>query len=241
MASDVDEHGIPRRGSALHLAYYVACEPAALVDALMPSGADGQVEWRSPLAAQHFAEYKDTDFLRAVGREDLAHELGKWWPTSGPRWDALGVTTGGGAVILVEAKANIPEIANGPACGSGVAGSERALANREKIARSLAATREHFGVSHDATAAWIANHCYQYANRLAHLCFFERLGIPALLAHVYFTDDRTHIATTADEFDAQRARDAEAMRLADVTIPAATGAYLPAVPDAYDRLRSFVA
>jgi hypothetical protein len=141
---------------------------------------------------------------------------------------------------LVEAKANIPEIANGPACDSGSSGSERGLANREQITRALAATREHFGVSDDAEAIWVDTHCYQYANRMAHLCFLERLGVPALLAHVYFTGDVTHIATSADEFDVQRADDAQAMGLADMTIPSAVATYLPAVPDAYERLRAVV-
>jgi hypothetical protein len=112
------------------------------------------------------------------------------------------------------------------------------VTNREQIASALAATRAHFGVSHDAAAAWMESHCYQYANRLAHLCFFERLGIPALLAHVYFTGDSTHIATTASEFDAQRAQDLHAMGLMDATISSAVAAYLPAAPDAYERFRS---
>lgn len=238
MPSDVDEHGIPRRGSALQIAYYVTCDQDALSAALTASGGEGRLDWRSPVPAQSFVEYKDIDFLRAVGRAELVDELAKWWPTSGPRWDALGIATADGTVVLLEAKANIPEIANGPACGSGTSGSQQGLTNREQIANALAATRAYFGVSHDAAAVWMESHCYQYANRLAHLCFFERLGVPALLAHVYFTDDSTHIATTASEFDAQRARDRHAMGLTDVTIASAVAVYLPAVPDAYDRLRS---
>jgi hypothetical protein len=60
---------------------------------------------------------------------------------------------------------------------------------------------------------WLDSHAYQYANRLAHLCFFERLGVPAGLAHVYFTDDRTHLPTTAEQFDEQRDTDGRAMGL----------------------------
>lgn len=237
MPSDVDEHGIPRRGSALQIASYVTCEPDALSAAVTPGAGEGRLDWRSPLPVERFDEYKDEEFLRAVGHSELADELAKWWPTSGPRWDALGVATDG-TVILIEAKANIREIAKGKACDSGASGSQQGQANRERIANALAATRDHFGVSHEAAAVWMESHCYQYANRLAHLCFFERLGVPALLAHIYFTNDHTHIATTASEFDAQRARDRRAMGLTDVTIGSAVAAYLPAVPDAYDRLRS---
>lgn len=240
MPSNVDEHGIPLRGSALHIAYYVNCEPGALNVALLGEHSSASIEWRSPLATQHFAEYKDRDFLEAVDRGCLADALGDWWPDSGPRWDALGIVHETKAVVLVEAKANVPEIANGPACGSGASGSEQGLVNRRTIARALATTREHFGISADADSAWMDSHCYQYANRLAHLCFFERLDVPARLSHVYFTDDVTYLETGVMDFDKQRRADAEAMGLDAVNIESATGTYLPARADAYERLRRLV-
>ena len=140
MPSDADEYGIPRHGSALHLAYYVNCDPDALSEAIAGVHGTAPIKWRSPVADQRFIEFKDRDFLEAVGRCDLAGELARWWPASGPRWDALGVTSDGG-VVLVEAKANVPEIANGPACGAGSSGSAKGLDNRAQIARALVATR----------------------------------------------------------------------------------------------------
>jgi hypothetical protein len=88
------------------------------------------------------------------------------------------------------------------------------VANRRKIARALAVTRAHFGISEDVVSAWIDSHCYQYANRLAHLCFFERLGVPARLLH------RRHDAPQHQRraFDGQRRADAEAMSLDAVRI-----------------------
>lgn len=240
MPSDADEYGIPRRGSALHLAYYVNCEPQTVDEAIL-ADAGGKIRWRSPLAGERFAEYKDRDFLAVVDQVAVADDLADWWPASGPRWDALGVASGTDTVILVEAKANVPEIANGPACGAGSSGSPQGLANREKIQRAMARTREHFGVSHDSASAWMQSHCYQYANRLAHLCLFERLDVPARLAHVYFTGDATHKPTTAEEFDAQRESDAAAMGLGIAKIESAVGCFLPARPDAYEKLRSLVA
>lgn len=241
MPSDVDARGIPLRGSALHIAYYVNCEPGSLTDAAFGSESAASIEWRSPLATTHFAEYKDLEFLEAVDRGALADALSKWWPDSGPRWDALGVVPDTGAVILVESKANVAEIANGPPCRSGSSGSRQAVANRQRIEQALAATRTHFGVSDEAAGAWINSHCYQYANRLAHLCLFERLAVPARLVHVYFTGDRTHIETTVAEFDEQRGTDAEKMGLSTASIDAATGACLPARADAYAKLCGLVA
>lgn len=161
MPSDVDDHGIPRRGSALHLAYYVNCEPESLDAAIL--GREIRIDWRSPLSVDRFVEYKDRDFLEALGVQRLAADLASWWPPSGPRWDALGVAAvqDGQMLVLIEGKANIPEIANGPACGSGSSGSEQGFANRQQIAKALSATRKWLGTSEGAADAWISSHCYQ--------------------------------------------------------------------------------
>jgi hypothetical protein len=236
--SDLDDRGIPRRGSALQIAYYVNCAADVLTAAVAASGGPASIDWRSPLAAQAFGEYKDREFLKAVSQETLASELGAWWPDSGPRWDALGVAGQTGGVVLVEAKANIPEIADGSPCGSGSSDSQQGSANRDQIAAALDRTRERYEISPDFAAAWMETHCYQYANRLAHLCFFELHGVPSVLAHVYFVNDTTHLPTTARQFDDQRAADRKAMGLADARIDGALAIYLPAVPTAYDRLRA---
>lgn len=86
---------------------------------------------------------------------------------------------------------------NGPGCGSGSSGSGQGKANRKQIAEALARTREQLGVGEDAASVWLETHCYQYANRLAHLHFLKHHGVQAVLAHVYFVNDTTHIATGA--------------------------------------------
>jgi len=235
--SDRDERGIPRRGSAAQLAYYVNCAPDVLTAAFAAAGGPAVIDWRSPLASERFVEYKDRDFLGAVDQQALSEELLAWWPDSGPRWDALGLAVPG-AVVLVEAKANVPEIANGPPCGSGQSGSERALANRGRIATALTCTREQLGVSERYASAWMETHCYQYANRLAHLCFFTQQGIPAVLAQLYFLNDTTHIATAATQFHEQRIADREIMGLAGIEPAGALEVCLPAVPAAYEQLRA---
>lgn len=235
MPSTTDEYGIPLRGSALHIAYYVNCEPSTLAEAILGPGAS--IDWRSPVAAQRFVEFKDRDFLAAVDRAGLGDELQEWWPASGPRWDALGIAAEDGTVILVEAKANVPEIADGPACASGSSGTDQGLANRQQISDALDATRHHFGATDADLDVWIDSHCYQRANRLAHLCFFENLGVPARVVNVYFTGDATHIATSQAEFDEQRRGDADAMGLTGAPIASEVGIYLPTRRDAYAKLR----
>jgi hypothetical protein len=68
-----------------------------------------EIEWRSPLAIDEDAEYRDAAFLERIGCLQLATSLAKFWPARGPQWDALGLTNRREA-ILVEAKAHIDEI-----------------------------------------------------------------------------------------------------------------------------------
>jgi hypothetical protein len=41
------------------------------------------------LAQNNYLEYRDGDFLRAVGLGEFAGELESFWPTGGQSWDAL--------------------------------------------------------------------------------------------------------------------------------------------------------
>lgn len=135
------------------------------------------VEWRSPVRADAFAEYRDSDFLSLIGAGDLAPVLRDFWPTRGPQWDALGVTNRGD-ILLVEAKAHVGEMLSPPtgATGEALQLIERALAS---CAAELSATPK---------ASW--SQCfYQYANRLAHLAFLRQQGRPAWLVLVSFVGD----------------------------------------------------
>jgi hypothetical protein len=84
-------------------------------------------------------------------------------------------------------------------------------------------------------------HGYRYANRLAHVCFFTQQGIPAVLAHLYFLNATTHIATAATQFHEQRTADRQIMGLAGIEPAGALEVYLPAVPGLYGRLARYPA
>ena len=60
-----------------------------------------------------------------------------FWPVLGPQWAALGKTHNG--IILIEAKANIPEFIS-PACGA----SANSL---ERIRASLKDTQQYMGIN----------------------------------------------------------------------------------------------
>jgi len=80
-----------------------------LIKATFSELANEDILWTSPLENDEYAEYRDNDFLVKVGLDPNNIPLDKFWPTHGPQWDALAHSTGG-KIILVEAKANIPEI-----------------------------------------------------------------------------------------------------------------------------------
>ncbi len=134
------------------------------------------LEWRSPLPGDDFAEYMDSSFLRLLGLDHLVPELADFWPRSGPRWDGLAVFPGG--VVLVEAKAHVPELLSSP--------SDASPASLARIAASLTRVRSALGA--DDRSDW-ARVLYQYANRLAHLWFLRENGVDARLLFVDFIAD----------------------------------------------------
>ena len=138
------------------------------------------IEWRSPLECDGFAEYRDGQFLDRLGVSLACRPLKDFWPKMGPQWDGL-ARTSNGRLLLVEAKANIPEFDSSP---TGATGD-----SLKKIKAALAEIKEFLGVK--SKTDW--SRCfYQYANRLAHLYLLRELNcLDAYLVFVYFVDDRT--------------------------------------------------
>lgn len=134
------------------------------------------LEWVSPLSSDQWAEYRDGDFLDRIGHGSLKQALSAFWPTNGPQWDGLAVSALG-EVVLVEAKANIPELHS--ACGA-------SLPSRGRIDTALTETATALGTV--VTPAWTDTY-YQYANRLAHLHFLRKNGVQAQMLFIYFVGD----------------------------------------------------
>lgn len=166
------------RGSLKWIQCLAARDPQVLLDAIEPKDGlpRGKFTWLSPLKTDEYAEYRDSDFLERLGHPELTPALKEFWPSRGPQWDGLGRFDDGTAV-LIEAKANIPELK------SKCAASQR---SRVKIDRALAETARALGAT--VTPAW-SDEYYQYANRLAHLHFLKREGVPARLLFLYFVGD----------------------------------------------------
>lgn len=155
-------------------------------------GKDRRIEWRSPLEAEDFAEYRDAAFLDLLDLGRLDDALAKFWPPRGPQWDALGVTDKG-EVLLVEAKSHIGEMCSSP---TGAGETSRAW-----IVDRLTATAERLGARKSRTE-W-ADNFYQLANRISHLEFLLGHEVPAYLVLVNFLNDREMKGpTTRETWDA---------------------------------------
>lgn len=149
------------------------------------------IDWRSPLQSDDYAEYRDEDFLRRLCiLNKIKYLLSNFWPDNGPQWDALGVS--GDEIILVEAKANIPEMVS-----SGT--DAKKPQSIRKIRNSLDEVKKYLSVNDSID--WTGTF-YQYVNRIAHLYYLrEKNQIKAHLLFIYFIDDITvHGPKTKDEW-----------------------------------------
>jgi hypothetical protein len=155
-----------------------------LIDKLIKSEfsdfASDDILWTSPLENDEYAEYLDSDFLIKVGLNPNEIQLAKFWPTGGPHWDALAQTSKG-KIVIVEAKANIPELVS-PA-------TEAKEISRMLIEKSLNETKEFLNIKNDIN--WSGTF-YQYTNRIAHLYFLrEKCKKQAFLINIYFIGDES--------------------------------------------------
>lgn len=142
------------------------------------SGSHSPLEWLGPLHSSGYREYKDLDVLKALGAPvSVQHSLVEFWPRRGPAWDGL-ARSSSGELLLLEAKAHIPELAFGR--------SQVAPESVGKITERLREVREFLAPK--STAEW-AHTFYQYANRLAFLYFLRHVNqLPAHLVFVYFVN-----------------------------------------------------
>ena len=188
------------RGSLRWVQHFVNEGKSVLVAAI----GIGPIQWRSPLANDGFAEYRDSSFLDLLGVELPRRSLSSFWPAQGPHWDALGRAESG-EVVLVEAKAHVGEILT--------PGSQASADTLLLIRQSLDETAKHLGAL-SGSVDW-SQRFYQYTNRLAHAYLLNELnGLSTLLVFLYFIGDREMDGPTSRrEWDAALAVLHEALGL----------------------------
>ena len=139
---------------------------------------DTDIEWLSPLESEDYAEYRDQAFVKKLRLNLDNRPLSEFWPLRGPVWDGL-ARTSTGEVLLVEAKAHIPEMVT-PA-------SQASKLSLERIEKALAETRRVLAPR--TTVSWTGTF-YQYTNRLAHLYFLRGINRKKVrLVFLYFIGD----------------------------------------------------
>lgn len=137
----------------------------------------GKIKWLSPLQTDDYAEYSDSAFLDHIGCGALSSDLTDFWPTRGPQWDAL-ARTDSDEVLIVEAKAHIPELFSPP--------SRARTESRAKIDEALGLTASFLNAN--PNVPWGA-YFYQFTNRLAHLMFLRERKVNASLVFLNFLGD----------------------------------------------------
>jgi len=149
---------------------------------------DDEIQWRSPLKEDDYAEYRDQDFIDRLGVVLEKVFLRNFWPTRGPQWDALGRSSKGN-IFLVEAKSHIPEMIS-----TLQAKDSHSLT---KIHDNLKKTKSFLNAK--TMVDWSIGF-YQYTNRLAHLYLLRELNqLPAYLLFIYFINDSEMKGPTTTE------------------------------------------
>jgi hypothetical protein len=188
-------------GSQRHIQAYVNT-PALIhfldagLKSALPTLAQAELEWRSPLAGNGYEEPRGASFWPAIARPELGRQASKWWPDRGPSWDAIAITRVREAptIVLVEAKANIPEFTSG-------AMAAKARASIEMIEHALDSARGELGAN-QPLSSWTGVH-YQLANRIAWTRWLRAKGADAVFAYVVFYNDRSHIPATREELTSE--------------------------------------
>jgi hypothetical protein len=186
------------RGSRKHVLDWIACP--SFVDDMnaILAGTGARI---SPLAdcwmptASDPTEAKlDRNGKALLPRPGLADELGDWWldhrnGANTPNWDIAAKCTIGGqpGLVLVEAKANVPEL-KVEGKGAPEAGNPRSQANHNKIGTAI----DHARAELDRVAPGILiarDTHYQLSNRVAVAWKLASLGVPVVLIYLGFTGD----------------------------------------------------
>ena len=125
---------------------------------------------------------------------DVQEQLQNWWlvhhrGANTPNWDLLVACQieGRAGLVLVEAKANVPELKEEGKTKSPDA-SPDSRENHQRISSAIAEAREGFKKVGLDVQISVDSH-YQLANRIAFMWKLATLGIPTVLVYLGFTGD----------------------------------------------------
>jgi len=186
------------RGSRRHVLDW--CSNPAFADELLSLALPVRCEAapfsrRMPMSYKEPKEARLETFLTtALPMFTKRDQLCSWWLThpvgaNTPNWDiaASCLVEGTPGLILVEAKANVPELSHAPKAAprndspNSVANHERIGAAIEEAGSSLRTTHPSMAISRDAS--------YQLSNRIAFAWRLASWGVPVVLIYLGFLGD----------------------------------------------------
>ncbi|MHB8762299.1 MAG: hypothetical protein ACYC6J_07975 [Coriobacteriia bacterium] len=157
----------------------------------MPDGFHGDVEARLDKHGHRLCSIEHNRLLPDV---DVWSQLEDWWlihrrGANTPNWDlAIGCEIEGRrGLVLIEAKANVPELSSDGKRLSSLA-SVHSRENHERVAAAIREACEGWRVLDSGIDISIDTH-YQLANRLAFTWKLATLGVPVVLLYLGFTGD----------------------------------------------------
>jgi hypothetical protein len=186
-------------GSEDNLLRYRAEHPAVLNEAILSclNTPNAELTWLYPRDGTCIDGAKELEGLEFLDDKIVMDLWRDFWPQTGkqPTWDGAAKLVVGSQTewILLEAKANWPELCSPP--------SGAKSTGREKIETAMGTTKNFVKVHR--RFHWLGTY-YQYANRLACLYFLTQVAkIPAKLVFVYFYGDTFEDATPCPKTEAE--------------------------------------
>ena len=172
---------------------------------------EGDISWLSPLKkddSDDSKEYKEYMLNGTKIQGDLKgviiskEKMNKFWPSSQPKWDAIGIIKDTNTIILLEAKAHTDEgdTRSGARRGKGSKGREKN--NTELIEPSFIDTLGQFNKNllfKDKENEWFYKY-YQTANRLVFWHKLNKADCKVVLVFLNFVGDKTYKETSATDW-----------------------------------------
>jgi hypothetical protein len=180
-------------GSAWHLLRCLGWQRARFTEHVARSICVNTINWLDfPLGGKGVyptgVPIRDGEWKRINFATQMLQDLYEW-PTLGEQqnWDAVGFTTDAKSeLILVEAKAHPAEIKFNGTTASENGGRPLIRSTFRKTLKACGFTDEAADIRAEA---WLTG-CYQYANRISTLQFYNANQIPARLVFLYFCGDQ---------------------------------------------------
>ena len=160
------------------------------------------LDWISPLEKDSYSEYRFNDKDLQDKIPEISEGDFSFWPSQGPRWDAIALSKSGEKLYLFEAKSHIDEMVTGTDAKEGGSGEKRIKKSMEIACKNLFPKKIY---DNDTESLW-KDVYFQMGNRLTFLYYmnnkmeFSKIkNVKLVLLNV--VDDITHNKSLRTKLD----------------------------------------